>query len=259
MSGETINEMAEPLPRPDWSRHALFLDFDGTLTPIVTQPEDVRLSGEVRALLLSLFEHAGGAVAILSGRALADLEQHLSGVPVALSGSHGLECRAADGSTLGGEGASTEALDRAWETLRPFAAEHALLLERKPGALALHYRARPSMETDCRAIVERIAGGTGLRALHGNMVSEATLPMIDKGRALRGFMDRSPFKGRIPVMIGDDTTDEDAIAAAQALGGFGLRIGGSETCACYRVDTMQDALGWLSASLRAGTSADGDC
>lgn len=245
--------MSDPtpsLPPPcDWTRHALFLDFDGTLVPIVARPEDVHLSVETRDLLARLMVQTGGAIAVLSGRALADLERHLDGMPLALSGSHGLEV-GLPGEHGAGSDAATPALDDAYDALKGLAADNNLLLERKPGAVALHYRNRPDCADACREAVEDIAARGGVRAMHGNMVSEATLPGIDKGRALRRFMERAPFKGRVPVMIGDDTTDEDAFRAAQDLGGFGLRIGGAESAAQYRAPRMEDALGWLAATLQ---------
>lgn len=237
-------------PVSDWQRHALFLDFDGTLAPIVARPDDVRLAPETRELLDRLIAATGGAVAVLTGRSLESLSMHLEGLTLAMSGSHGLEC------VLPGEQMppieETEgqvALYTAFAELKPLADAEDLLLERKPGAVALHVRNRPDLAAACRDAVTRIAQKHGLRALHGNLVSEATMLDVDKGRALRQFMQAPRFAGRVPIMIGDDTTDEDAFRAAKDLGGYGVRIGGGETAAQYRADRMEQALDWLAKSL----------
>jgi trehalose 6-phosphate phosphatase len=241
---------AQPRTLPatlDWEKHALFLDFDGTLAALQDRPEAVTLLPATVDVVEAALRATGGAVAIISGRALDDLALRSQPLQVALSGSHGAESRLPGKAVTGA--AEHDSLAAAHAALSPLAARHGLLVERKPGAVALHYRGHPDLEDPCRAAVEEAAAAQGLRVMHGNMVSEAALPGVDKGTALRGFMSRPPFKGRRPVMIGDDTTDEDGFAAAQALGGFGLRIGGHATCAHYRVDDMDTALAWLGATL----------
>lgn len=249
----------EPPERIDWTTHALFLDFDGTLTPLRDRPEDVVLHAAVGRLLTRALDATEGAVAVISGRSMADLHGLLPQDRLTLSGSHGAELwrpgREADTDTPSEDTLAREAemLDGARAELEPFAEAEGLLLERKPGAVALHYRNRPDLSDTCRTRLERVADRAGLRVMHGNMVSEAVLRDHDKGTALRGFLAEPPFLGRRPVMIGDDTTDEDGFRAAQEEGGFGLRIGGAETLAHYRVPRLEDALGWLSNTLNDET------
>ncbi|AJE49081.1 trehalose-phosphatase [Celeribacter indicus] len=235
-----------PLPLA-WGNHALFLDFDGVVAPIVSRPEDVVVAPETLRLVEALIERTEGAVAMISGRALENLRSVTGDPAVWMSGSHGLEIKRADGTVE--ETAPGAALTAPHDTLADFAARHDLLLERKPGALALHYRGRDDLEAACRGAVDSAAASEGLRALHGNKVSEVALAGVDKGTALRRLMEEAPFRDRIPVMIGDDVTDEDGFVAAQDLGGFGLRIGTVETAARYRVDRMQQAHDWLRATL----------
>ena len=133
------------------------------------------------------------------------------------------------------------------------AAAHDLLIEAKPGAVALHYRSRPDLGPLVRRTVDE-AVIPGLRALHGNMVSEIARADIDKGTALAALMARPPFAGRVPVMIGDDVTDEDGFRRAQAMGGAGLHIGAGPTVALWRLPTIDAAHDWLARTL-TGTPA----
>lgn len=232
----------------DWTVCALFLDFDGTLAPIVDRPSDARLSESTQQLLTQLVAATSGATAVLSGRALDDLKTRVSELDVVLSGSHGMEI-----CYPGGQGNTSGDVSRelalAFAQLQPFAAEIGLQLERKPGSIALHYRNHPDRAEACRSRVNEAAALPGLRALHGDMVSEAALAGVDKGKALEEIIVTAPFAGRLPIMLGDDVTDEDGFRAAQDLGGFGLKIGSSATIAQYQVPTMQDALAWLENSL----------
>lgn len=230
----------------DWRRTALFLDFDGTLAPIVSRPSDAAMAPETRLAVERLARACDGALALLSGRGLGDLEARLSPfAPPAAAGSHGLERREANG--VRSLAADPAALAPVAGMLRDFASSEGLRLEEKPGALTLHYRDNPNTSDAARALAEKAAAtDPKLRALHGHMVSEVALAGVDKGAALTAFMAAPPFAGRRPIAAGDDATDEDAFRAAQALGGFGVRIGGTETCAMYRMNTIDDFLGWLS-------------
>lgn len=242
----------------DWRSHALFLDFDGTLAPLAPTPDEVELAPEVRETLRHLIAATGGAVAIVSGRALDDLAPRLAGLDLAISGSHGLELRHPDGTRSALAEAVTH-LDAPARTLETFARDHGLRLEHKPGAVALHFRDTPALAAACRAEVDRAAAGDAtLRALHGNMVSELALAGIDKGTALTALCQAAPFAGRHPVMAGDDVTDEDGFAAAQALGGFGVRIGDAPTVARHRVATIEDFLAWLGQDTRQETTWNSD-
>nr|WP_319515197.1 trehalose-phosphatase [uncultured Cohaesibacter sp.] len=238
-----------PPARMNWTTHALFLDFDGVLSPIVDRPEEAVMSPDTVRLVEDLTHATDGAIAFISGRALDNLRQVSGNPSLFMSGSHGLELQRPDGTveTL----SDSSSLEEPYRDLSTFAQEHGLLLEQKPGALALHYRGREALEEACRSCVDRVASRQGLRALHGNKVCEVALEGIDKGVALDRLMDMPLFKGKSPVMIGDDVTDEDGFRAAQTLGGFGLRIGGEKTTATYHVRTMEDAHEWLRKSLEA--------
>lgn len=248
MPPDPLVPVEEPPRRIDWRRHALFLDFDGTLAPVRDRPEDVEMSERTSSLLADARDATTGAVAVISGRPLGELAGLIGPVRVGLAGSHGAELRFPDRDRdeIAPDG---RALATAFAELAPLAHRHDLLIERKPGAIALHFRNRPDLAAPCRKAVEDTAARTGQRPLHGDMVSEVALKGVDKGTALRRFVAFQPFAGRVPVMIGDDTTDEDGFAAAQDLGGFGIRIGGRDSVALYRVATRTEALDWLATTL----------
>ena len=238
-------EHTTDLPRLDWDRHALFLDFDGTLAPIVPRPEDAAASPETRRAVERIVERTGGAVAILSGRDLTDLDARLAPLKLPAAGSHGVVRRDAAGQ-LRRDAATGEELAAACSRVEEFAAQHGLLVERKAGAVTLHYRNKPEAADPSRELADEIVAATeGLRAIHGNMVSEIAVLAANKGHALDAFMDEPPFAGRIPVMAGDDTTDEDAFEAAQRRGGIGLKIGTGPSIANARAETIEGFLAWL--------------
>lgn len=236
------------LPSVDWTKSAAFLDFDGTLVDFAPRPEDVRLADTERDLLNSLYDRCNGAVAILSGRDLDSLRPHLQGLPVIRSGSHGAQIEI-DGIPSLAAGAG-EGIETAFRILKPIADDSDLLIERKAAAIALHYRARPEMECEVKANIDRLASEHAeLKAVHGKLVSELASNAYNKGTALLQLGDHPQFAGRIPVAVGDDTTDEDMFKAARSIGGLGIRIGPGPTAANYRFETRRNFVTWLAQSL----------
>lgn len=239
------NHMKLPPALSDWRRNALFLDFDGTLAPIVPRPEDAAASADTCRAVAQISALSGGAVAILSGRDLVDLDKRLAPLKLPAAGSHGAVRRDATGA-LHRVAISADGLRAAIAALEQFAASRDLLVEKKTGAVTVHYRNHPHYADAARELVDKIADDAAdLRAIHGNMVSEIATRSANKGHALEAFMKEAPFAGRIPVMAGDDTTDEDAFRAAQELGGVGLKIGEGTTAAKYRLPDIHDFLNWL--------------
>lgn len=226
---------------------ALFFDFDGTLAEIAPQPDAVRLHAPVRAALAALAQALGGAVAIVSGRPVAEIDHHLLPLHLPVAGVHGAERRGPDGLL---RRIATPALDPALQVAQALVARHpALRLEAKPGALALHYRQAPELEDLCVATMtqaQRLVEGMALMC--GKMVVELKPRRASKGQAVRAFLDEGPFRARRPWFFGDDVTDEAAFEAVLALGGVAVKIGQGETLATYRVADPAALLRWMRAA-----------
>ncbi|WKB51248.1 trehalose-phosphatase [Eleftheria terrae] len=233
------------LPALD-TRSALFLDFDGTLAELAPRPDAVRVPPELIDTLRALHQALQGAIAIVSGRPVAQLDALLAPLHLASAGVHGVERRSADGYLQ--RLPAPDGLILVQQRADALAAElPGLLVEHKPGALALHYRQRPQARERCVEVMEaavREAGG--LTLLHGKMVLEAKPEMATKGHAIAAFLREPPFLGRRPLFAGDDVTDEAGFAAVQAAGGDTLKIGEGETAAVHRLADPAALRSWLA-------------
>lgn len=205
---------------------AFFIDFDGTLVEIAPTPEAVVAPPGLAALLADLATRAGGAVAVLSGRSTAAIDRLLAPTALPGCGQHGLELRLPGGVSIRRDVAELEPVRRRlaavsvdWPT--------GVAIEDKGLSIAVHYRAAPEaaerVEGAVARAVEQAPGAFRLR--RGKMVVEASLAGASKGTALRRLMIEPPFLGRIPVVLGDDVTDDDAFDAARAFGGTSFQVG----------------------------------
>lgn len=227
---------------------ALFLDFDGTLVELAEAPSAIRVSADLAPMLQRLRRRLDGRLAIVSGRSLADLERHVACAGIAISGSHGLELRLADGSAL--PLSVPAGLDEMrTEVLRFAQGAAGLLVEEKPAGLALHYRLAPAEAERVSGLMERLASEYDMIVQHGSMVVELRPRGATKGDALRAFMTEPEFAGARPVFVGDDLTDEDGFEAAAALGGTGVLVGPERpTAAGHRLDSVAAVSAWLSGA-----------
>ncbi len=233
---------------PVWpDRPALFLDLDGTLLDFADEPGGVTVSERVRDLLGRLHEATGGAIAVVSGRAMEDLDRLLAPHKFPLAAVHGFELRDGDGRVTRTE------VDRAVlapieVALRRFVEENPeTLLEQKGATLALHYRKRPELEEAVIRTVELALSkaGSNLQALRGNKVVEIKPAGQDKGSAIGRLMKEPPFSERTPVFIGDDATDEDGFRTINELGGVSVKVNSGETAAASRLPDVDAVLNWL--------------
>ena len=250
--------MATPTdPPPLTDSAALFVDFDGTLVPIAPRPQDVQVPAWVLPALQALQDRLDGALAVISGRPIAQLDDFLAPLRPAVVGGHGAESRDAAGRI---ERRLAVPPQRVVDCARALAAAHpGLLFEPKPSGFSLHYRARPELETNCRDALEAALAADPEAAstwqwLHGHCVFELRQRSVSKGSAVQALMAQPPFAGRPPVFIGDDVTDEDGIAAVQAAGGFGVRVGPGTSQARYRLADVEAVGAWLRSGQHATVS-----
>lgn len=202
---------------------ALFLDFDGTLVDIAPTPDSIHVPSDLAERLHTLADRLEGRMALVSGRSLVDLEKHLGPLNLPRAGSHGSDCRAADGIVLGE--AATGLPQAALDAVEVFAAANGFSTEDKPHGAALHFRSDPSLEDKGLAFARELASEHGLVVKQGKCVIELVAGGADKASAVRAFMAVAPFTGAAPVFVGDDVTDEDGMRAARELGGFGIAVG----------------------------------
>jgi trehalose 6-phosphate phosphatase len=239
-----------PLPPTD-DTCAFFFDFDGTLADIAEHPEAVEVVHTVPAALLVLQQRVGGAVAVISGRPVAEIDEHLAPARLPAAGVHGSERRLGDGRW---ERVPPLDLAAVRPQLQRWCEGHAgTWLEVKPGALAMHYRgADVWAEAAAQAMAEAQAQVPGSVLLHGKKVIELKPAAADKGRAVAAFMAEPPFAGRRPWFFGDDVTDEAAFRAVQALGGVAVKIGDGETEAGWRLADPAALRDWLTQQTTKG-------
>lgn len=215
---------------------ALFLDFDGTLVDLAERPEAVTVPPRLVDTLQTLHDYLGGAVAVISGRPIEQIDAFLAPLVLPIAGVHGAERRTAQGDVLL---QSTHPLDAVLHVAQSLAASHpGLRVEHKRGSLALHYRQAPQLESLCLdAMRLAVENSPGLTLLRGKMVVEAKPGGANKGVAIDAFMQEPPFDGRQPVFFGDDFTDEVGFTVVQRRGGMGVKVGMGPSAAWHRVES----------------------
>lgn len=224
---------------------AFFLDFDGTLADFADDPAAVAIPEEIRTALARLHDAAGGAVAVVSGRPIGDLDRMLQPLRLPLAGVHGLEWRIPSGAVRRA-GFDARALGSAARLLAEFAAANpGTFLEEKPGAVALHYRRRPELAGEALALARTAAERSGLSLMHGKMVLELKDSAVTKAHAISRFMSLAPFAGRRPLYAGDDVTDEDAFRSLSGTGAITIKVGPGETAARFRACDIDEFRNWL--------------
>ena len=246
--------MQVPPFQPGW---ALFLDVDGTLLDIAERPDQVDTHKIDCDLVEGLQRAAGGALALISGRSLGQLDELFAPLRLPAAGQHGFERRDVQGRRHRHR-FPVETLVSAKEELRAFAGRHAgLVLEDKGASLALHYRLAPQLE---HAALQAMRGacaplGSTVQIQGGKMVWELKPAGADKGMAIEEFMREPPFAGRTPVFLGDDVTDEYGFRVVNRLGGHSIKVGAGETQARWRLVDPAAARAWLRQWLETCGSA----
>jgi len=239
-------------PPPLAAHWAIFLDIDGTLLEHADTPNGVVVDDTLRALLARLSAATGGALALVSGRAVKDVDALFAPLVFAIAGQHGVERRDATG-VVHRLPFPDDALRRVARRCAAFSARHpGVVFEDKGHNLALHYRRAPALEGEVRALVEQAiaALGADFEMQAGKMVFELKPSGHDKGSAIEAFMTDAPFAGRVPVFIGDDLTDEFGFVTVQRLGGHGVKVGRGESAAQWRLADVNAVRAWLAGAVK---------
>lgn len=229
-------------------RMALFLDVDGTLLDIAPRPDAVVVPKSLRTALATLQQKLGGALALVSGRRIAELDRLFGENAFVAAGAHGAELRLKPA-----EPAHVHAHADLGEGLRNALASSVadmpgVRVEDKALSIALHYRATPEsgpqVEAAARAAVT--SQSSDARLLHGKAVVEVKRPGYDKGSAIRSLMEQTPFAGRLPVFAGDDVTDEAGLAMVREMDGLPLLVGRSLPGYPMAFSSPRDVRSWLT-------------
>jgi trehalose 6-phosphate phosphatase len=236
---------AEPI---DYRNTAILLDVDGTLLDLAPTPHDVRVPSTLRRSLERLHECTGGAIALVSGRSLDDIDLIFKPLKLVAVGAHGAEIR----HTPNGSAHRNTATPLDGELKRRLAAvgrlDPEIIIEDKDFSLAIHYRLAPdkkrAIEDAIDAIIED-APSNSLEKLPGKGVIEVKKIGFNKGTAIRELMAHPPFAGRRPVFVGDDTTDETAFAVMPEFDGLAISVGRMVPGVAKRFETPSDVRRWL--------------
>jgi trehalose 6-phosphate phosphatase len=205
---------------------ALLLDVDGTMVDFGPSPLEVQVSDGLKDSLARLSRLTGGALALVSGRPINDLDLLFAPLKLPAIGGHGAEMRVRGDEVIS---AATPLPDGLRRNLADAAIPGSgIVVEDKGYSVALHYRQSPQHEDRLRAHVA--AGraafpGEATEVLPGKSMFEVKRPNVSKGDGVRALMRHPPFAGRVPVFIGDDVTDESVFAVLPELGGKGFSVG----------------------------------
>ncbi|MEO7068407.1 MAG: trehalose-phosphatase [Rhodanobacter sp.] len=248
---------APPLPATT-ARWALLLDVDGTLLEFSDDPSDVSVNPRLLALLQALHNTLGGALALVSGRALSDLDRMFSHPAWAAAGLHGLELRHADGTRRQADIDATERAHMRTAAQALAARFDGIQVEDKGATIALHCRRAPQQLPLLRAAAQTVSAQLrGYEVQAGNLVVEFKPAGIDKGHAVAELLQREPFINRQPVYLGDDLTDEHAFARVNAARGISVLVGSREpTLAPYTLSNPTAVEAWLRCVLAAITQGN---
>jgi trehalose 6-phosphate phosphatase len=226
---------------------AFFLDVDGTLLEIAETPGAVQTDAADYRLLERLYAAAGGAVALVSGRTLATIDELFAPLTLPAAGQHGFERR--DGQNRRRRHRFDAARLRPnAAALRQFAAAHpGIVFEDKGASVALHYRLAPELREASHehalAAAALLPGEVEVQP--GKMVWEVKPVGAHKGMAIEEFMRELPFRSRVPVFLGDDLTDEDGFQMVNRMGGQSIKVGAGATAARWRLADPAAARAWL--------------
>jgi len=233
---------------PELRQCALLLDIDGTILDLAPAPQEVWVPAELRNTLSRLEDLTGGALALVSGRSLRDIDLIFSPLQLAAVGGHGAELRVTrGGATVTRARELNAVLKRKLATLTELGP--GILVEDKGYSLALHYRLAPDKGDALRAAIQDVCATVprgSVEILPGKLVFEIKIAGINKAGAVRELMKYPPFKGRKPIFIGDDTTDEPVFPILSQFGGLGFSVGRVVADVNGHFEKPESVRAWLS-------------
>jgi trehalose 6-phosphate phosphatase len=245
----------------DVNKIAILLDIDGTLLDIASTPHDVQVPATLRKTLAKLHERTGGAIALVSGRPLSDIDLIFAPLRLSAVGGHGAEIRPSPNGHVNGGDPNTLAKDIRRRFADIARLSEGIIVEDKGYSVALHYRLAPDKQ---RAIEDAVAAIYGdlpsetIEVLRGKSVIEIKKVGFDKGTALRDLMSHSPFAGRRPIFVGDDLTDEAAFAVVPEFDGMAISVGRMVPGVTQRFEAPTDVRRWLERLAKADGRRDHD-
>jgi trehalose 6-phosphate phosphatase len=229
---------------------AILLDIDGTLLDLAPTPREVWVPPDLAETLSRLYDKTSGALALVSGRSLNDIDLIFAPEQFPAVGGHGAEMRISTDN----EAVATHAPPMDKELKRRLAAiaklSPGILLEDKGYSLALHYRLAPHAEKAIYAAVSLIRAdlpNAPIEVLPGKCVCEIKQSGFDKATGVRELMSHEPFRGRRPIFIGDDVTDESVFAIMPDLGGLAFSVGRRAHGVTGHFDEPRDVRAWLAS------------
>jgi trehalose 6-phosphate phosphatase len=237
---------------------ALFLDVDGTLIDLALRPEDVVTPADLVATLAKTERKLQGALALISGRTIEDLDSLLEPLRLRASGIHGAEVRLEPGGPVTPTPEAVELPQSLWTAFtREAAAFPGAFVENKRFSFVVHYRLAPAAEQPLRRAVERLVGASPItvEVMDARCAIELKAPGHDKGRAIAAFLSEPAFRGRKPIFVGDDATDESGFAVVGALGGYAYSVGRRRPGAIGLFAGPRDVRDWLGEFVRRGDGA----
>jgi trehalose 6-phosphate phosphatase len=228
---------------------AVLLDIDGTLLDLAPTPREVWVPPGLAQTLNRLHEKTSGAIALVSGRSLNDIDLIFAPEQFPAVGGHGAEMRI----SIGSEAVATHAPPMDKDLKRRLAAiaklSPGILLEDKGYSLALHYRLAPHAETaiyEAVSLIKADLPDAPIEVLPGKCVCEIKQSGFTKATGVRELMMHEPFRGRRPIFIGDDVTDESVFAIMPDFGGLGFSVGGRPLGVAGHFEQPSDVRAWLA-------------
>ncbi len=241
-------DIAAPSLISDLRNRAILLDIDGTILDLAPSPQRISVPPELLHTLVRLTELTGGALALVSGRSLKDIDFIFAPLQLAAIGGHGAEMRAVAGAEpqvrVGPLSATLKHKLAGVAELAP-----GILVEDKGYSVALHYRLAPEKKDAVRAAAEKICADIPpglIETLPGKRVVEIKSAGVNKADAVCELMSRPPFAGRKPIFIGDDTTDLPVFGIIAKFGGLGFSVGRIVADVDGHFDTPESVRSWLA-------------